>query len=64
MMGIWFLATSLGSLIAGLLAGEFHADRVAEWPGMYLQIIILPLAAGLLLIAFARPIKRLVAGAQ
>ena len=40
------------------------ADRVAEWPGMYLQIILLPLAAGLLLIAFARPIKRLVAGAQ
>jgi POT family proton-dependent oligopeptide transporter len=64
MMGIWFLATSLGSLIAGLLAGEFHADRVAAWPGMYLQIIILPLAAGLLLIVFARPIKRLVAGAR
>ena len=64
MMGIWFLATSLGSLIAGLLAGEFHADRVAEWPAMYLKIIILPLAAGLLLIAFARPIKRLVAGAR
>lgn len=64
MMGIWFLATSLGSLIAGLLAGEFHGDRVAEWPAMYLKIIILPVAAGLLLIVFSRPIKRLVAGAH
>ncbi len=59
MMGIWFLATSLGNLIAGLLAGEFHADRVQEWPAMYLKIIILPAAAGLLLIAFSRPLKRL-----
>jgi len=32
MMGAWFLATSLGNLIAGRIAGEFKADNLAEMP--------------------------------
>ena len=64
MMGIWFLATSLGNLIAGLLAGEFDADHVGSWSALYLKIIILPAAAGLLLIAFSRPLKRLMNGVR
>ena len=59
LMGIWFLATSLGNLIAGLLAGEFDADHVQGWFALYLKIILLPAAAGLLLIIFSRPLKRL-----
>jgi hypothetical protein len=32
-MGVWFLAISLGNLIAGALAGEFDADQpVAALP--------------------------------
>jgi len=62
MMGIWFLATSLGNLLAGLLAGEFKADNVAGWPEMYLKITILPTIAGVLLIVCARPIKRWIVG--
>jgi len=64
MMGIWFLATSLGNLLAGLLAGEFRADAVAQWPVLYLKIVILPAAAGLLLIILSRPIKRLMVGVK
>lgn len=64
MMGVWFLATSLGNLIAGLLAGEFKADAVQHWPLMYLKITLLPVAAGLLLIFLARPIQRLTAGVR
>jgi POT family proton-dependent oligopeptide transporter len=62
MMGIWFLATSLGNLIAGLLAGEFKSDSVAQWPSLYLRIIILPTIAGALLIILSRPIKRWMVG--
>ncbi|HLP75461.1 MAG TPA: oligopeptide:H+ symporter, partial [Candidatus Paceibacterota bacterium] len=62
MMGTWFMATSLGNLLAGLLAGEFRADAVQEWPALYLKIILLPGAAGLLLIFLSRPIKRLMTG--
>jgi POT family proton-dependent oligopeptide transporter len=64
MMGAWFLATSLGNLIAGLLAGNFDPNAVVEWPGIYLKIVILPAAAGLLLIVFSRPLKKLMAGAH
>jgi POT family proton-dependent oligopeptide transporter len=62
MMGIWFLATSLGNLLAGLLAGEFNVAPLDQWPGLYLKIIIPPVLAGGLLIAFARPMKRWLAG--
>jgi POT family proton-dependent oligopeptide transporter len=64
MMGAWFLATSLGNLIAGLLAGNFDPNSTQLWPAIYLQIVIPPAAAGLLLIIFSRPLCRLIAGAQ
>jgi POT family proton-dependent oligopeptide transporter len=62
LMGTWFLATSLGNLIAGLLAGQLKVDALNQMPGQYLKMVWLPLAAGILLILLARPIKRLMAG--
>lgn len=64
MMGIWFLGSSLGNLLAGLLAGEFKADALDGWPGLYLKITILPALAGGLLILFAKPIKRWMEGVK
>ena len=62
MMGIWFLGASLGGLIAGLLAGRFRADAVAEMPDLYLQIVISTVGAGIILLVFARPIHKLTGG--
>ena len=62
LMGLWFLATSLGNLIAGLIAGSFSADAVGEMPGRYLQIVLTAGGTGLLLLVFSKPIKRLMAG--
>ena len=64
MMGIWFLASSMGNLIAGLVAGEFKVDTLSAWPGMYLQIVLMPAVAGLLLLVFAKPIKKLMGGVK
>jgi proton-dependent oligopeptide transporter, POT family len=64
MMGIWFLATSLGNLLAGLLAGEFSTDTLQHWPTLYLKIVILPVAAGILLLVLSRPIKQLMRGVK
>jgi len=64
MMGAWFLASALGNLIAGLIAGEFKTEAVQEMPKQFLQIAILPTLAGLLLIALAKPIKRWMGGVQ
>ena len=60
MMGIWFLAASLGNLIAGLLAGRFDADRLEQMPDLFLQIVLTTAGAGALLLVFARPIRRLI----
>ena len=62
MMGIWFLGASLGGLIAGLLAGRFSADAVAQMPALYLQIVLTTVGAGLLMLVFSKRIDRLTGG--
>ena len=64
MMGVWFLAASLGSILAGLLAGEFRADAVDEMPSLYLQIVLTTIGSGILLALLAKPLKRLMRGAD
>ncbi len=64
MMGVWFLAASLGSILAGLLAGEFRADALDEMPRLYLQIVLTTVGSGVLLAFLAKPLKRLMSGAD
>ena len=63
-MGIWFLATSLGNLVAGLIAGEFDADNVAAMPGQYFQIVLFSVIAGAVLLLIARPVQKLAGGVR
>jgi len=37
-LGIWFMGTALGNLIAGRIAGEFDADNLAAMPGQLMNI--------------------------
>ena len=60
MMGIWFISSALGLIIAGILAGEFRADSVDTMPALYLQIVLTTAGSGLLLAVFVRPIRRLI----
>jgi len=60
MMGIWFLATSLGNLIAGLLAGRFNPEALNEMPGLFMQIVVVSVGSGVLLLLFVKPIKKLI----
>jgi len=62
LMGIWFLATSLGNLLAGLMAGGFSEDTLNQWPELYLRITFLPVVVGVLLIVLRKPIKEWMAG--
>ncbi len=59
MMGLWFLGTSLGNLMAGLLAGDFGAG-IDRMPDRFLHIVITAGGTGLLLLLCARPIARLI----
>ena len=60
MMGAWFLSISLGSILAGLVAGEFRADALESMPGLYTQIVLTSVGVGLLLAIASVPLKRLI----
>lgn len=59
MMGMWFVGAALGNLIAGLVAGNFTGDNVAEMPANFLQIVIMGVGVGLLMIIFTKPLQKL-----
>jgi proton-dependent oligopeptide transporter, POT family len=60
MMGLWFLATSLGNLIAGLVAGEVTGESLGQMPWRFMQIVLTTGGTALLLLFFTKPIKKLI----
>jgi POT family proton-dependent oligopeptide transporter len=64
MMGMWFLSLSLGNLAAGLIAGEFDASNVAAMPGQYMHIVYFAVGLGVVLLALARPVRKLMGDVQ
>jgi POT family proton-dependent oligopeptide transporter len=64
MMGMWFLAMSLGNLVAGLIAGDFDASNVAAMPGQYMRIVYFSVGLGAVLLALSRPVKKLMGDVQ
>ena len=58
MMGICFLATSLGNLIAGLMARRFNPETLNEMPDIFLQIVMTTGGAALILFLYKAPIKK------
>jgi POT family proton-dependent oligopeptide transporter len=56
MMGVWFLAASVGNFIAGRLAGFYEAMPL---PSLFTNIALFGIVAGLLLLPLAPPIKRM-----
>lgn len=64
MMGMWFLATSLGNLVASLIAGEFDDNNVAAMPGQYMHIVYFSVGLGAVLLVLSRPVKKLMGDVQ
>jgi POT family proton-dependent oligopeptide transporter len=60
MMGVWFLATSLGNLMAGLFAGAISGAAASSMPDGYMRLGLLACAAGAVLLAISRPVQRLI----
>ena len=59
MMGVWFLATSFGNLMAGLLAGKMESMGLIQ---LFVSVAIWTGALGLVLLLISRPVKRLMGG--
>ena len=63
-MGVWFLATAIGSNLAGQFAGEIDPNNLATLPGQYLYLFWWGTLAGLVMLILTPLIKRLMAGAR
>lgn len=62
LMGIWFVAASLGNLIAGLFAGGFDEENLQQMPGLFHQVTLFSVGFGLLLLIFWKPVKNWMGG--
>ena len=56
MMGVWFLATSVGNFIAGRLAGFYEQMPL---PTLFTTIALFGIVAGFLLLLLSPSIKRM-----
>lgn len=63
-MGVWFLATSLGNLVAGAIAGEFDSDNVAAMPGQYLDIFWFGTISALVLLLISPIVRKWMGGVK
>jgi POT family proton-dependent oligopeptide transporter len=64
MMGVWFLGSSLGKLMAGLIAGTFDANNLAAMPGRFMDIVLFACGVGIVLLLISRPLARSMGGVR
>ena len=58
-MGVWFLGSSVGNYIGGRLAAFYESMTL---PTLFGTVAAVGVAAGILLLLFARPMRRLEEG--
>jgi proton-dependent oligopeptide transporter, POT family len=62
MMGVWFMATAIGNLIAGLVGGKVDPEKLQEMPKLFTQtsvwLFVAAVACGLLVF----PVRRMMRG--
>ena len=59
MMGIWFLAASVGNLIAGLVGGSVDPEKLEQTPTLFTWTTIALVASAIILGLLAFPISRM-----
>jgi len=64
MMGIWFLASSVGNLIGGLVGGEVDPENLAAMPRLFTTTTMFLGGAALVLIILSVPISRMMANRE
>ncbi len=62
MMGVWFLASSLGAIIAGLISGQATHSGLQSMPTLFSDIAIFSASIGLILILISRFLTKWVFG--
>lgn len=60
MMGLWFISIALGNLFAGLLAGRFDDDSLADFPMLFGSVFGVTVIGGVVLLALTPMLKKLI----
>ncbi len=61
MMGVWFLASSVGNLIAGLVGGNVDPEKLEVMPGLFMWTTIALVGAAAVIGLLVVPIRRMMA---
>jgi POT family proton-dependent oligopeptide transporter len=64
MMGIWFLATAVGNLIAGLVGGHVDPEKLEEMPALFTATTMSLLVATAILGLLIVPVRRMMVGVK
>ena len=64
MMGVWFLATALGNLIAGLVGGHVDPNNLEEMPALFQRTAFSLFIATVVLALMIVPIRRMMGEAK
>ena len=62
MMGMWFVASALGNLIAGQIAGEFK--EISSFPSQYLNIVMILSVTGMAFLLMSKKLQKLIGDAD
>lgn len=58
MMGVWFVGSALGNLIAGLYAGNFDPESVQQMPDLFMAVAQFGIGGSILFLALGPLMKR------
>ncbi len=64
MIGTWFLGTAVGNVFAGLIGGHVGSLDAATLPEQFLLMTVTGVGSGVLMLAFAGPIRNWIGTAQ
>ena len=58
MMGMWFVGTAAGNLVAGLVAGRFNPEDLEQMPNLFMNFVYSGVGVGILLILLSPILKK------
>ncbi len=58
MMGMWFVGTALGNLVAGLVAGRFNPEAIEQIPDLFMTMVWTGIGGGLIFLLISPLMQR------
>jgi POT family proton-dependent oligopeptide transporter len=63
-MGVWFMATALGTNLAGQLSGNYDASKLESLPALFLKIFWWGAVGGIVMLLLTPVLKKLMSGVK